>query len=163
MQTHILTAMVNNGIVVMTMTVTQTEYENPWVYKNTTFTSDDIGDFFGFVYRITNLQSGKKYIGRKYFYQFRKPRGKSRKVKSESDWKKYYGSSDELNTDRKTLGNECFKREIISLHTTKGWVNYEETRQLFLNNVLSENENYYNSNILGRYMRKDYYNEQRIT
>ena len=155
--------MVNNGIVVMTMTVTQTDYENPWVYKNTTFTSDDIGDFFGFVYRITNLQSGKQYIGRKYFYQFRKPRGKSRKVKSESDWKKYYGSSDELNTDRKSIGNECFKREIISLHTTKGWVNYEETRQLFLNNVLSENENYYNSNILGRYIRKDYYNEQSIT
>ena len=155
--------MVNNGIVVMTMTVTQTDYENPWVYNNTTFTSDDIGDFFGFVYRITNLQSGKQYIGRKYFYQFRKPRGKSRKVKSESDWKKYYGSSDELNTDRKILGNECFKREIISLHTTKGWVNYEETRQLFLNNVLSENENYYNSNILGRYMRKDYHHEQRIT
>ena len=148
---------------VTTMTVTQTDYDNPWVYKNTTFTSDDIGDFFGFVYRITNLQSGKQYIGRKYFYQFRKPRGKSRKVKSESDWKKYYGSSDELNTDRKTLGNECFKREIISLHTTKGWVNYEETRQLSLNNVLSENENYYNSNILGRYMRKDYYNEQRTT
>ena len=105
--------MVNNGIVVMTMTVTQTDYENPWVYENTTFTSNDIGDFFGFVYRITNLQSGKQYIGRKYFYQFRKPRGKSRKVKSESDWKKYYGSSDELKTDRKTLGNECFKREII--------------------------------------------------
>ena len=88
------------------MTVTQTDYENPWVYNDTTFTSDDIGDFFGFVYRITNLQTGKKYIGRKYFYQFRKPRGKSRKVKSESDWKKYYGSSDELNTDRKSLGNE---------------------------------------------------------
>ena len=155
--------MVNNGIVVMTMTVTQTEYENPWVYKNSTFTSDDIGEFFGFVYRITNLQSGKQYIGRKYFYQFRKPRGKSRKVKSESNWKKYYGSSDELNTDRKSIGNECFKREIISLHTTKGWVNYEETRQLYLNKVLSENENYYNYNILGRYMRKDYYNEQRIT
>ena len=155
--------MVNNGIVVTTTMVTQTDYENPWIYKDTTFTSNDIGDFFGFVYRITNLQSGKQYIGRKYFYQFRKPRGKSRKVKSESDWKKYYGSSDELNTDRKTLGNECFKREIISLHTTKGWVNYEETRQLFLNNVLSENENYYNSNILGRYMRKDYYNEQRTT
>ena len=163
MPIRILTVMVNNGIVVTTMTDTPTDYENPWVYKNTTFTTNDIGDFFGFVYRITNLQSGKQYIGRKYFYQFRKPRGKSRKVKSESDWKKYYGSSDELNADRKSLGNECFKREIISLHTTKGWVNYEETRQLFLNNVLSENENYYNSNILGRYMRKDYYNEQRIT
>ena len=150
-------------VTLTTRTESAIDYENPWLYQGTAFTSDDIDDFFGFVYRITNLQSGKQYIGRKYFYQFRKPRGKSRKVKSESDWKKYYGSSDELNTDRKTLGNECFKREIISLHTTKGWVNYEETRQLFLNNVLSENENYYNSNILGRYMRKDYYNEQRTT
>ena len=138
-------------------------YENPWLYEGKPFTTDDIGDFFGFVYRITNLQSGKQYIGRKYFYQFRKPRGKSRKVKSESDWKKYYGSSDELNANRKSLGNECFKREIISLHNTKGWVNYEETRQLFLNNVLSEDENYYNSNILGRYMKKDYHNEQLST
>ena len=158
-----MTVKENNGIVGKTMTVTPTDYDNPWYYKDTTFTSNDIGDFFGFVYCITNLQSGKQYIGRKYFYQFRKPRGKSRKVKSESDWKKYYGSSDELTADRKSIGNECFKREIISLHTTKGWVNYEETRQLFLNNVLSETENYYNSNILGRYMRKDYYNEQRIT
>ena len=95
--------------------------------------------------------------------RFRKPRGKSRKVKSESDWQKYYGSSDELNANRKSLGNKCFKREIISLHNTKGWVNYEETRQLFLNNVLSEDENYYNSNILGRYMKKDYHNEQLST
>ena len=159
MPIRILTVMVNNGIVVTTTMVTQTDYENPWIYKDTTFTSNDIGDFFGFVYRITNLQSGKQYIGRKYFYQFRKPRGKSRKVKSESDWKKYYGSSDELTADRKSIGNECFKREILSLHNTKGWVNYTETKQLFLNNVLSEKENYYNSNILGRYMKKDYYNE----
>ena len=136
------------------------DYENPWTYQGSTFTSADIDGFFGYVYRITNLQSGKQYIGRKYFYQFRKPRGKSRKVRSESDWKKYYGSSDELNTDRKSLGNDSFRREIISLHTTKGWVNYEETKQLFLNNVLSEDENYYNSNILGRYMKKDYFNEQ---
>ena len=148
---------------VMTMTDTRIDYENPWVYKNTTFTSDNIGNFFGFVYRITNLQSGKAYIGRKYFWQFRKPRGKSRKVRSESDWKRYYGSSEELNADRKLIGNNCFRREIISLHETKGWVNYEETKQLFLNNVLSEDENFYNSNILGRYMKKDYYNEQRTS
>ena len=148
---------------VMTMTDTRIDYENPWVYKDTTFTSDNIGNFFGFVYRITNLQSGKAYIGRKYFWQFRKPRGKSRKVRSESDWKRYYGSSEELNADRKLIGNNCFRREIISLHETKGWVNYEETKQLFLNNVLSEDENFYNSNILGRYMKKDYFNEQRTT
>ena len=148
---------------VMTMTDTRIDYENPWVYKDTTFTSDNIGNFFGFVYRITNLQSGKAYIGRKYFWQFRKPRGKSRKVRSESDWKRYYGSSEELNADRRLIGNNCFRREIISLHETKGWVNYEETKQLFLNNVLSEDENFYNSNILGRYMKKDYYNEQRTS
>ena len=167
MPVRTLTVRVNSGIVGMTMTVTPTDYDNPWYYKGTTFTSDDIGDFCGFVYRITNTTTGKEYIGRKYFYQFRKPRGKSRKVKSESDWKKYYGSSQELNQDRKSLGNSVFRREIISLHATKGWVNYEETRQLFLNNVLSEQLNgeakYYNSNILGRYMKKDYYERPTTT
>ena len=137
------------------------EYENPWYYQGAAFTSNDIGDFFGFVYRITNLQSGKQYIGRKYFTQRRKPRGGKRRVTSESDWKKYYGSSEELKGDRKLLGDNLFKREIISLHKTLGKVNYEETRQLFINNVLTESMNgepaYYNSNILGRYMRKDYY------
>jgi len=133
-------------------------YENAWTYKGTTFTSDDIGDQFGFVYRITNLQSGKKYIGRKYFYSKRKPRGGKRRVTSESDWKRYYGSSDELKADRRLLGNECFKREILSTHATKGKVNYEETKQLFLNDVLIQSLDngepaYYNSNILGRYYR----------
>jgi len=139
----------------------EVDYENPWYYKDTAFTSDDIGDFFGFVYCITNKQSGKRYIGRKYFKQKRKPRGGKRRVTSESDWKKYYGSSAELNSDRKLLGNSAFKREILSLHTRLGDVNYEETKQLFLNNVLHESLDngepaYYNSNILGRYMKKDY-------
>jgi hypothetical protein len=137
-------------------------YENPWLYEGKPFTSDDIGDFFGFVYRITNIQSGKQYIGRKYFQQKRKPRGGKRRVTSESDWKKYYGSSDELSADRKLLGNSAFKREILSLHTRLGDVNFEETKQLFLHNVLTETLDgktplYYNSNILGRYMRKDYF------
>ena len=136
-------------------------YENPWLYEGKPFTSDDIGDFFGFVYCITNIQSGKRYIGRKYFQQKRKPRGGKRRVTSESDWKRYYGSSDELKSDRKVFGNEIFKREIISLHKTKGKVNFEETRQLFLNNVLTESLTdgtpaFYNNNILGRYYRKDY-------
>ena len=136
-------------------------YDNPWYYKDTAFTSDDINDLFGFVYRITNLSTGKQYIGRKYFYQKRKPKGGKRRVTSESDWKKYYGSSAELKQDIKSLGKENFRREIISVHRTLGKVNYEETRQLFLNNVLTEHVDglpkYYNSNILGRYMRKDYF------
>ena len=138
------------------------DYENPWIFNGAPFLSEDIDDLYGFVYRITNLQNGREYIGRKYFWSFRKPRGKSRRVKSESDWKKYYGSSDELNQERERIGNHAFRREILSLHEKKSWVNFEETRQLFLNNVLSEaltdgTPKYYNSNILGRYMRKDYY------
>ncbi len=145
-----------------TTSVGEGDYENPWTYKGSAFTSDDINDFFGFVYRITNLQSGKQYIGRKYFIQKRKPRGGGRKRTSESDWKSYYGSSKELTADRKLLGSSCFRREIISLHKTLGQVNFEETRQLFINNVLTEAREdgtpaYYNSNILGRYMRKDYF------
>ena len=143
----------------------QGDYENAWTYQGSTFSSDDINSFFGFVYRITNLQSGKQYIGRKYFYQKRKPTGGKRRVTKESDWKRYYGSSEELKRDIKEFGKQIFRREILSLHTTLGKVNYEETKQLFLNNVLQEtledgSPKYYNSNILGRYYKKDYFTEQ---
>ena len=137
-------------------------YENPWIYEGKPFTSDDIGDQFGFVYRITNLQTGQQYIGRKYFYQKRKPKGGKRRVTSESDWKRYYGSSEDLKQDIRRVGRENFKREILSTHPTPGRVNYEETRQLFTRGVLTEaledgTPAYYNSNILGRYYRKDYF------
>ena len=137
-------------------------YENPWLYEGKPFTTDDIGDQFGFVYRITNIQTGKQYIGRKYFYQKRKPKGGKRRVTSESDWKRYYGSSEELKQDIKRDGRENFKREILSTHPTPGRVNYEETKQLFTRGVLTESledgtPSFYNSNILGRYYRKDYF------
>ena len=137
-------------------------YENPWTDEGTTFTSDDIDNFFGFVYRITNIKTGRQYIGRKYFWKFRTPRGKKRKVKSESDWKKYYGSSEELKEEIQQLGRHNFSRVMLSLHKTAGKTNFEETRQLFVNGVLTEQlddgtPRYYNSNILSRYFRKDYY------
>ena len=145
--------------------VVEGDYENPWLYQGTAFTSDDIGNKFGYVYLIVNRTTGKKYIGRKYFTQCRKPRGGKRRVSSESDWKKYYGSSPELKQDIAKYGRNLFKREIISLHDTQGKVNFEETRQLFINNVLTEAGSdgepaYYNSNILGRYYRKDYFTDK---
>ena len=145
------------------MTEKQVDYENPWIYEGVPFTSDDIGDYYGFGYRITNTINEKAYIGRKYFVQKRKPKGGKRRVTSESDWKRYFGSSDELKQDIKRIGRSSFRREILSLHTTLGKVNYEETKQLFIHNVLMEalddgTPKYYNSNILGRYMRKDYGN-----
>ena len=145
------------------ITVLEVDYENPWIYEGRPFTSDDIGDYYGFVYCITNRNTGQKYIGRKYFTQKRKSRtGNKRRVTSESDWKRYYGSSKELKQDIGENGRDSFRREIISLHRTLGKVNYEETRQLFLHGVLTESLEdgtpaYYNSNILGRYMKKDYW------
>ena len=138
-------------------------YENPWRFNGEIFESSDIQDYFGFVYHIHCTATGKSYIGRKYFWSFRTPKGKSRKVKSESDWKNYYGSCPELKADVKLWGKASCDRRILSLHRTKGQCNYEETKQLFLNNVLIESLDdgtpaYYNSNILGRYMRKDYGN-----
>ena len=138
------------------------DYENPWIYNETPFTSDDILDFYGFVYHIANKSNGRSYIGRKYFWSFRTPKGKKRKVKQESDWKNYYGSCPELKEDVLKFGKSNFSRTIISLHKTKGKTNFEETRQLFVNNVLTESLDngepaYYNSNILSRYFRKDYY------
>tara|TARA_B100000035_G_scaffold27096_1_gene21140 strand:- start:232 stop:660 length:429 start_codon:yes stop_codon:yes gene_type:complete len=138
------------------------EYENPWIYLESPFSGSDVGDHYGFVYRITNLSNQRQYIGRKYFWQKRKPRGGKRRVTSESDWKRYYGSCPELKDDIKLFGKDSFRREILSLHKTPGRVNYEETRQLFLHDVLTEaldngTPAYYNSNILGRYYRKDYF------
>lgn len=141
---------------------TDIDYENPWIYNGVPFTSSDIQDYFGFVYLIQNNINGRKYIGRKYLWQFRTPKGKKRKVKTESDWKNYYGSCPELKEDVGKIGRENFSRTILSLHKTKGKTNFGETSQLFKHDVLTESLDdgtpaYYNSNILGRFYRKDYY------
>ena len=143
------------------------EYPNPWTYNGVPFDGSLIGDNYGFVYKITCSTTNRSYIGRKYFWQKRKPRsnsntGKRRRVTSESNWKNYYGSCPELTADVAKYGKESFKRFILSLHKTPGKVNYEETRQLFLNDVLTEGLTdgtpaFYNSNVLGRYYKKDYY------
>jgi hypothetical protein len=143
------------------------DYPNPWTYLDTPFDGSLIGDNYGFVYCITNRITGKKYIGRKYFWQKRKPRSnnkttKRRRVTTESNWRNYYGSSPELTEDVRKYGKESFSRRILSLHGSPGKVNFEETKQLFVNNVLTESLTdgtpaFYNSNILGRYYRKDYF------
>ena len=89
------------------------DYENPWLYLERPFTSDDVGDNYGFVYNITNLTNGRQYIGRKYFWSHRKPPGKKTEVKKESDWKKYYGSCPELKEDIERLGRQNFSRTIL--------------------------------------------------
>lgn len=133
------------------------EYENPWLFNGEPFTDDKLENFFGFVYLITNKITGKKYIGRKYFYstnRIKQVGKKNRKVvRKQSDWKKYYGSSKTLLADIAEHGSNNFKREILSLHESRGDVNYQEIKQQIVEDVLNK-EDYYNDNILSRYFRK---------
>jgi hypothetical protein len=128
-------------------------YENPWHFNGEVFDSDQIDKSEGFVYLITNTITNRKYIGRKYFYEIRKVKGKTRRVRRESNWKSYYGSSPSLSEDIEKYGKNSFKREILSLHKTRGDVNYEEVKQQFLNNVL-ESDEWYNDNINGKWRSK---------
>jgi hypothetical protein len=91
-------------------------YDNAWTLDGKVFDSEDIGNSYGFVYIITTPE-GQKYIGRKYFWSIRKVKGKSRRQRSESDWKSYYGSSEVLKAKIKQSDKNLFRREIISLHS----------------------------------------------
>jgi hypothetical protein len=117
---------------------------------------DVIAESAGFVYLVTNLANNRKYVGRKYFWRELNKRvaGKKRrqKVKLESEWRSYKSSSKELLSDIELYGEENFRFEILSVHKTRGEVNYAEVREQFIRDVLQSDE-YYNSNILSRYFK----------
>lgn len=107
-----------------------------------------IGDYFGFVYRITDLSNNKKYIGKKWFWStVKRPplKGQKRRrtIKKESDWQKYYGSSDEVKLLVEQRGPDQFKREILRLCQSKGECTYWEAKLQFELDVLLKDE-YYN-------------------
>tara|TARA_S200002703_G_scaffold103991_2_gene90210 strand:- start:450 stop:854 length:405 start_codon:yes stop_codon:yes gene_type:complete len=119
-----------------------------WTYQGQPFTSDMIGEYFGFVYLITNLDNGKMYVGKKWFWSTRKLpplKGKTRKrrVQKESDWQKYYGSSDEVKLLVEQHGEDNFEREILRLCKTKGECSYYELVEQVDREVLLR-DNYYN-------------------
>lgn len=122
-----------------------------WLYNNTVFTEQDIGENYGFIYIITNLSNNRKYIGKKFFYSMKSKviKGKRKKYKIISDWESYYGSNTELQNDVKTLGETNFKREIIHLCKTKGECGYLEAKEQFDRCVL-ETQDYYNNWIMVR-------------
>ena len=119
-----------------------------WFYHNTTkeFTEEDIKDYFGFVYLITNTQTGRKYIGKKFFTKSktRQIKGKKKKFRVSSDWMKYWGSNTELQEEVKLLGEGIFRREILHLCKTRSACSYMETFEIFNRQALLS-EHYYNA------------------
>jgi hypothetical protein len=122
-----------------------------WIFNGVDFTEDLIGDNYGFVYQITNLTNGKKYIGKKFFYsaKTKQVKGKKKKYKASSDWQTYYGSNSILQEDVKNLGHENFYREIIHLCKSKGECGYLEAKEQFIRGVI-ESDDYYNTWIMVR-------------
>lgn len=127
---------------------------NPWIYQTKVLDSDDISEYEGFVYLITNCLTGRQYVGKKSFWTRKKPKGATRRKTLESDWKSYFGSNKELKADVKTHGAEHFRREVLHLCKYKKTMSYLEAKEQFVRDVLYSG-NYYNDNILAKFFTSE--------
>ena len=118
-----------------------------WYFHNTgeEFTEEDINDNLGFVYCITHLPTGRKYIGKKFFTKskIKQVKGKKKRTRVSSDWMTYWGSNLLLQEEVKTNGEDQYVREILHLCKTKSECSYWETWEIFSRHALL-NESYYN-------------------
>ena len=127
-----------------------------WYYAGQEITElpDDV---VGFVYLITNITTGKMYVGKKLAkfaktsYKVLKLKNgtkKRKKIRSKinSDWQQYYGSSPNLTEDINKIGTDNFKREILYYCKSKSECSYIEAREQFSRRVL-ESDDYYNGHI----------------
>ena len=155
-----------------------------WTYK--TYPVLGIGsmpeDTYGFIYQVTHIPTGRKYIGKKVlFFERNKRLGKralealreerrqkglkgrtplKQKVITESDWKTYYGSQKEILELVKEGGQGDFKREILEYVPSKKLLTYYECKYLFIREVLENRDGYINDNILGKFYRKDFFDDK---
>lgn len=118
-----------------------------WYYNDQVFDQTP-EEYQGFVYEITELDTGKKYIGKKNFWKPKilpKTKNRARRVRTrtESDWRSYYGSSEQVKTLLLEKGAAAFKRVILKLCETKGEMSYYEAKLQFHYDVLLSDE-YYN-------------------
>lgn len=123
----------------------------------------------GFVYVITNKQTGKFYVGKKILRnnltkrltkkeisEWSKPGRvpKKRKEIKESNWKEYFGSNQELKDDVKSMGEGSFDRQILQFCFSSKQLTYFETLWQLHYDVLCSS-NCYNNNVLGKFFRRD--------
>jgi len=134
-----------------------------WLYQNKEVSSvfHMPEDTFGFIYEITHLPTGRKYIGKKVLQFNRnlpplKGQKKKRKVVKESDWKDYYGSHPEFKQIIKEGRKEEFHREILIFVSSKKLLTYYECKYLFEKGVIEPDSIYINDNVLAKFYRKDF-------
>ena len=122
--------------------------EETWTFNGKLFESTP-EEYQGFVYQLTEIHSNKKYIGKKNFWKpktfpINKTRKRRVRTRVESDWKDYYGSSNEVRKIVEEHGTQTFKREILKLCKNKGEMSYYEAKLQFDNDVLFRDD-YYNN------------------
>jgi hypothetical protein len=129
-----------------------------WFFLNTTdeFTEEHIGEAFGFVYMITHLKTGRKYIGKKFFTKSKtkQVKGKKKRSRVSSDWMSYWGSNKKLQEEVKENGKDQYVREILHLCKTRSECSYWETWEIFSRHALMH-DSYYNEWVSCR-IRKDH-------
>lgn len=130
------------------------------------------GDYFGFIYKITNKTKGRIYVGKKNFWFKRKRRyGKkeiarmedkrARKfeyITYESDWRTYMSSSHNKELYEDFNNGDEFEKEILYLVRNENQLLYYEVKYQFIEEVLETNS--YNDNISGRHYRNIFNYEQ---
>ena len=143
-----------------------------WSYQGKPIT--DISDMpegtIGFIYKITNHQTGEYYIGKKSLYAKRtlpplKGYKRKRKVVKESKWLDYRSSNTKVqlwfheneaakSEENQDKINDSLELKILRFCKTPKSLTYYEVEELFNNKVLGD-ENSLNDNILGKFFRKD--------
>jgi len=137
-----------------------------WFYKDKEFEYSD--EWYGFTYLIENLKTGRKYIGRKYLTKaaYKTVKGKRKKIRKESDWETYYGSSPSLLADVELYGKEHFKRTILRLCKSRGECNYFEAKEIFDKDAVLDG-NYYNQwvscKVQASHVKSLHFNNQETT
>ena len=150
-----------------------------WIHKGlSVYSIDNMPEnTYGFIYEVTHIPTGKKYLGKKVLYFERNKRlGKralealreerkakgiggrtplKQKIITESDWRTYYGSHKDILKLIKEGKQDEFTREILDYVPNKKQLTYFECKYLFINEVL-EHDEYINDNILAKFYRKDF-------
>ena len=121
-----------------------------WLYKGAPIKDEQIPEkAIGFIYLMTQISTGKRYIGRKLLIKrtTKTVNGKKKKVVSASDWKDYWSSSPQIKEwIDEAGGTSDFTREILSFCSSKGSLVYLEELALYQMGVL-ESDDWINRNI----------------
>jgi len=131
----------------------------------------DPTQYEGYIYMTTNLETNRSYIGKKNFFHKTNvklgkkelaalpvTRGRTKQTKlvvKPSDWKTYYGSSQEIKEDLKKYPKDKFVRVLLKLCKSKKSLTYYENKYLFQYGVLEDPKKWINDNIQGRFFSSD--------